>query len=179
VESGQTNYIYADGLETDRLRTRFLTRDDEEPWIEFFKEKETTEFMPLFHTLTPETSSKTWLDWQLNRYAAGKLGLQALIDKHSNQLIGHCGLLTQTIEGKGELEVGYHILKRHWGNGYATEAAKRFIDYAFESNLVTSLISIIDIGNVRSQRVANKNGLTLEKKVLWNDKDMYLYRIRA
>ena len=51
------------------------------------------------------------------------------------------------------------------------------MDYAFQNNLTNSIISIIDIRNIRSQRVADKNGLTREKQTKWSEIDVYIYRI--
>ena len=96
----------------------------------------------------------------------------------TKNFIGICGLLTQEIDEKKEIEVGYHILKKFWGQGYATEAAKLFIDYAFKNELANSIVSVIDVENFKSQKVAKKNGLTIEKKTKWLDnEDVYIYRI--
>ena len=79
---------------------------------------------------------------------------------------------------KKEIEVGYHVLKKFWGQGYATEAAKLFIDYAFKNELANSIVSVIDVENFKSQKVAKKNGLTIDKKTKWLDhEDVYIYRI--
>ncbi len=51
------------------------------------------------------------------------------------------------------------------------------IDYAFENGLTTSVISIIHTDNIRSQKVAEKNGLKREKKTIWAEFDAYIYRI--
>lgn len=170
-------YKYQEPLETERLRTRKLTEDDILIWSEFFSDKEAVEFIPFDDASSNTKRAKNWIDKQLSRYTTNRLGLQALIHKNTNQLLGQCGLLLQNVDGKKEIEVSYHILKKYWGNGYAPEAAKRFIDYAFENNLTTSVISIIHTDNIRSLRVAKKNGLKREKKTVWAELDVYIYRI--
>jgi RimJ/RimL family protein N-acetyltransferase len=52
-------------------------------------------------------------------------------------------------------ELGWTIARRHWGNGYATEAARALRPWAYEQG-VESLISLINPANVRSIRVAEK-----------------------
>ena len=84
----------------------------------------------------------------------------------------------QEVDRETEIEVGYHIFKRFWGQGFAPEAAKLFIDYAFKNNLSNSIISIININNIRSQQVAEKNGLVREKQTNWLDLNVYIYRIK-
>lgn len=169
-------YIYPDGLESPRLITQKLTESYILPWADFFKDKEAIEYFPLFDGTDLERS-KSWIERQLMRYTENRYGMQALVDKKSNEFIGQCGLLAQEVDGINELEVGYHIFKRHWGQGYAPEAARLFINFAFENNLTDSIISIIHINNLRSQKVADKNGLTRDKQTKWLDLDVYIYRI--
>ncbi len=170
-------YFYKDHLETPRLKTRFLIFEDIPKWAKFFEDKEAVELFPDFGLKTEMERSGHWIEKQLLRYKEKKFGMQALIHKESNEFIGQCGLLAQKIDGKEELEVGYHIFKKHWGNGYAPEAAKMFINYAIENNLSESIISIIDIRNKNSMRVAEKNGLVREKQCTWNGLDVFVYRI--
>jgi len=75
------------------------------------------------------------------------------------------------------VEVGYHIFKKYWGQGYAPEAAIAFINYGFENKLAPSVVSIIDVRNIQSQRVAQKNGLKQDKQTKWADLDVFIYRI--
>lgn len=171
------SYTYTDHLETKRLFTRFLTSEDIEVWARFFSDKEAVEFFPTFGFSSNSDQAKQWIERQLARYKENRFGLQALIDKKTNAFIGQCGLIKQDVAGTVEIEVGYHIFKKYWGQGYAPEAAKRFIDYGFENNLADSIISLIDIRNIKSQRVADKNGLAREKQVRWSGVDVYIYRI--
>ena len=172
-----TKYIYQDNLESLRLVTRKLIENDIVIWSDFFAEKDAVELFPTFGLITNSDRAKQWIEKQLARYSDNRFGLQALIDKTSKKIIGQCGLVTQEVDGKTEIEVGYHILKQYWGQGYAPEAAKLFIDYAFKNNLTQSVISIIDKRNFKSQRVAEKNGLKIEKEIKWSGMDVYIYRI--
>lgn len=171
-------YIYQDYLESGRLFTRYLTNGDIKAWICFFQDKDSTEYLPNPGFSSVEERAEHWIDKQLNRYASNQFGLQALIDKKTKQFIGQCGLLKQSVDGQTEVEVGYHIFKKYWGQGYAPEAAKLFINYAFENNITDSVASIINVNNLRSQRVADKNGLILEKQTKWSGLDVFIYRTR-
>src|SRR5688500_15614390 len=111
-------YKYHDHLQSERLFTRFLTLEDVLPWSDFFKDKEATAFFPDSHLHTNEEKARDWIDRQLKRYHENSFGLQALINKETNEFIGQCGLLEQHIGDKSEIEVGYHILKKFWGQGY-------------------------------------------------------------
>jgi ribosomal-protein-alanine N-acetyltransferase len=170
-------YIYRDQLHTKRLITRFLTPQDIAPWTQFFRDKEAIEYLSTFGSVSCEDMSKHWVERQILRYQEQRLGLQALINKATGEFIGQCGLITHEIHKRLEIGISYHIFKQYWGYGYGTEAAKCFIDFAFANDITSSIISIIDINNVKSQRVAEKNGLVREQQTRWAHHDVYIYRI--
>lgn len=171
------NYVYQDNLQSPRLKTRYLTREDIPVWSNFFECEECVQFFPSFGLNTPEERATHWIEKQLGRYKDNRFGLQALILKETGELIGQCGLLAQDVDGITEVEVGYHIFKQHWRKGYATEAAQLFKQYAFDNNLCQSLVSIIHVNNVLSQNVAERNGMKRDKLIKFFDVEHYLYRI--
>ena len=167
---------YLEDRETERLLIRPLVSDDDQDWQEFIMDEVATKYFPDEWKLKPE-KSKEWIDFQLKRYNDKRYGLQALIDKKTGKLIGQCGLLSQTIADRSELEIGYHLISRFQGNGYATEAAREFKKLAFANNLTDSLISIIDLENIPSQKVAERNGMTRETQTVFMKTDVFIYRI--
>lgn len=169
---------YIDGLESPRLISRFLNEADEAAWSEFFEDEAAVALFPPPFYQPGTNNAAVWIQRSMRRYAAGEYGLQAIVSKETGELAGLCGLILQEVAGEKELEVGYHMLRRHWGKGYAPEAARMFIDYAFENHLAPSLISIIDIRNAASQRVAEKNGFTIDKRLRWGVQDVFIYRLR-
>lgn len=170
-------YQYPDGLRTERLQTQFLRPEDKVQWTSFFESKKATTLFPDFGCTTPAENAEFWINTQLNRYTQGTLGLQSIIELKTGKIIGQAGLLLQEVDGVQELEVGYHIKEAYWGKGYAPEAAKLFIDHAFENQLAESIISIIDTRNDNSICVALKNGLKLEKTTVWKGLNVHIYRI--
>jgi [ribosomal protein S5]-alanine N-acetyltransferase len=75
------------------------------------------------------------------------------------------------------MEIGYHLLPKFWHGGYASEAAIACKDFAFKNNLSESLISIIHPKNIASQKVAIKNGMTLDKETSWREMKVWIFRI--
>ena len=59
-----------------------------------------------------------------------------------------------------QLELGWALIREHWGRGYATEAAAAIRDWALESRSIDLLVSLISPNNARSQRVAESLGAT-------------------
>lgn len=174
----KTEYQYHTNLSSPRLQTRFVTESDIPAWTEFFENEEAIQFFTsLKEYPSPEEKARFWIEKQIKRYETKTYGLQAILDKTTNTFIGQCGLLLQEVDGIKEIEVGYSIIPKFWGQGYAPEAAKIFFDYGFHTLGINSIISLIDVANIKSQRVAEKNGLRIDKRTSWMGIDAYVYRI--
>src|ERR1035437_5592747 len=130
----KNDFQYKDGLKTPRLITRFLTEADVAVWVEYCKDPVAATFTPI-PDKTPTEMAQLWIDFTLKRYRENRLGMQALISKETSGFIGMSGLLVQEVNGKSEIEVAYHLLRKYLGKGYATEAAQKFRDYGFEHHV--------------------------------------------
>ena len=51
------------------------------------------------------------------------IGLLAIERKAARDVIGYCGLVDSGRGSEGEPELAFELLRRAWGQGYATEAA--------------------------------------------------------
>ena len=83
----------------------------------------------------------------------------------------------QTVDGIDELEIGYSILPKFWRMGYATEAARKCKAHAQSYRLAHSLISIIHVDNIPSQKVAMNNGMHLDKTTIYNQNPSHIFRV--
>lgn len=118
-----------------------------------------------------------WMERQLARYRDNQGGLMAMINKFTNQFMGQAGLIIQHIDGQTELEVGYHLLPKFWGQGFATEAATHFKELAFQISEVESVVSYIEKNNTASQKVAERNGMHISGETRWKALDILIYRV--
>ena len=118
---------------------------------------------------------ESWIEKNTGRYQHDGHGLWAMVLKQSGELIGDCGCTLQEVEGKSELEIGYHVRRDLWGNGYATEAAQACMQHAFVKLGAARVISMIRPENMPSRRVAEKNGLVCVKIVFWRGYDHCIY----
>lgn len=164
------------GLESDRLLFRKLEEEDFDTWLEFFQNPLWNKYWEV-KPMTPEEHCRQWFDKNFYRYNKRLGGMNVLVDKTSGAFIGQCGLLIQTVDNREELEVAYSIMIPQWNKGYATEAAKKCIDVAFENDWRDSLISIIHINNIESQTVAIKNGLTWDYRTTYDNNPVNIFRI--
>ena len=169
--------FYPANHETKRLDIRLLNESDIEPWTHFMADPLAIKYFHPFKTEDAASNASKWIDKQLKRYAAGTYGLQSLFEKETRNFVGQCGLLTQEVNGRIELEIGYSLIPAFWGNGYALEAARFFRDLAFDLKLSPSVISLIHPENIASQKVAEKNGMERSASSRWHDVDVYVYRI--
>jgi RimJ/RimL family protein N-acetyltransferase len=60
--------------------------------------------------------------------------------------------------GDAQPELGWALIRAHWGHGYATEAAAAIREWAYACRSIDRLVSLISSDNVRSQRVAGRLG---------------------
>lgn len=104
-------------------------------------------------------------------------GIWGIYTKKDDRLIGRCGLQNSVIENKTEIELGYLIDHPYWNNGYATEAAKFVIDYAFHNLDIERIVALIDKNNISSRNVASKLGMQFTKEIKHNNRDCYMYTI--
>lgn len=169
------NYLLT-GEETERLTFRLLLESDYDTWLPFFLGENVAKFLLLDPSLSQRELCDKWFEKSMMRYDKGLGGMNVLIDKVSGEFIGQCGLLIQNIEEVEYLEVGYSILPKYWGKGFASEAAIKCKNFAFENNYRKELISIIHKDNIGSRTVAINNGMTLFRDDLKGENsefDMY------
>lgn len=151
-------------LETKRLLLRRLIMDDLDDLYALYKDPEIRKYFPEGILNFEETKEE--LEWHMNGHPKyPELGLWATIHKETGKFIGRCGLLPWTIEGQNEVEIAYLLDKSFWGQGLATEAAQGILQYGFEYLKLSRLICLIDPENIASQRVAERIGMSLEKRV--------------
>ncbi len=161
-------------LETERLILRYLTADDVEAMFAVIGDAEAMKYYP--QPLTRDDAQR-WIDRSLERYRTDGYGLFAVVLKSTGEVIGNCGLLRQEVEGESMLEVGYHFRRDHWGNGYATEAARGCMEYAFRQLAAAKVISLIVPENVPSRRVAERNGMQAERQVMFHERPHLMYSV--
>lgn len=166
-----------DGQKSERLDFRLLQEDDFEWWMEFSSNPGSTRFLNILGTLEPEAFCRSWFNKVFDRYRNDTGGHNVLVERESGQKVGMCGLLVQKVDGITELEIGYSLHPSFQGRGFATEAAQKCRDFAFDNNFSESLISIVHIENQASANVALRNGMKLDKTTVFKDIPVSVFRI--
>jgi [ribosomal protein S5]-alanine N-acetyltransferase len=152
-------------LETERLLLREMEWTDADDLASILCDAENMRFYT-----RPFTQGEVddWIRRNRERYRQGDgIGLWAVCLKgQDDTMIGDCGLVQQEVDGQHEMEIGYHFNAMYQGYGYATEAARACRDYGFTQVGRSKLISLIRPEHTRSRRVAERNGMTVEKETL-------------
>ena len=102
-------------------------------------------------------------------------GWWMLEQRVTGELVGMVGaFFREGLEGeaRGDLELGWLIIRRHWGCGYATEAARAALAFGFDTLGVDRAIAHIDAANGASIRVSEHIGMVFEGEV-----DFYAERL--
>ena len=92
------------------------------------------------------------------RDSTSGFGNWAIVEKESGRVVG--AVILQPLPGHPEIEVGWHLARRAWGKGYATESARLGVDYGFETLGLNRIVAVINPANHRSLAVAERLGMT-------------------
>ncbi|HEX9061361.1 MAG TPA: GNAT family N-acetyltransferase [Clostridia bacterium] len=164
-------------INTKRLEFRKYTMEDLDFLVSMTSDPDVMKYIGNGIPWTLE-ETKQRLEKFIGCYGLGEgMGLMLLINKQDGIPIGHAGLVPQIVEGKSETEIGYWISQNYWGQGYASEAAAACRDFGFQTLNKERLVSIIQFENTGSKNVAKKTGMTFEREVDFNSKNVALYSI--
>ncbi|WP_250435754.1 GNAT family N-acetyltransferase [Hanstruepera flava] len=143
-------------IETNRLALRELNTEDVSSLFQILSDKETMSYYPSTYDMT---GVRRWIKKSIKSYTENSFGLWAVLLKENCEFIGQCGISLQNINGKIIPEIGYHISKKFWNRGYATESAKASLEYGFKNLKLNEIFIHTYVKNIPSQRVAEKIGM--------------------
>lgn len=159
-------------LYTPRLTLRPLLPDDAEALHQVLHDPDVWQYFPL-----PEVPSlartRSYIKGQLDHWAEYSLGHWALEDKN-HILMGWGGL--QFLPDTKETEVAYCLGKPFWGKGYATEAARKSLEYGCNTLNLKEIIGLTHVDNKASQNVLLKAGLLLVDRKTYFGMDCFRFR---
>jgi len=142
-------------LETERLILRPIDPDrDFEGWAEAMADEATVRFIGgqvMNHAQAWRSMAMVLGHWQIRGY-----GFFSVEEKSSGRWVGRVGPW-YPLQWPGT-EVGWTIARPYWGRGYATEAARAAMRFAFDELGWTRIVHTIQEGNVASEAVARKLG---------------------
>jgi RimJ/RimL family protein N-acetyltransferase len=175
-------------LYTDRLWLRVPTPHDAEALYDLFADEEIMGGLNR-EPVSAVEDARAMIEAGIGGWRTDGLGPFILQTSGTDRrVVGQAGLMIFDTRGwrpstwaqagsHAQPELGWALIRAHWGHGYATEAAAAIRDWARESRSSSGLVSLISPDNVRSQRVAERLGAipteavtplhTRRKTVVW------------
>jgi RimJ/RimL family protein N-acetyltransferase len=152
---GNNKYIF----NSERLGFRNWRNNDLKEFVEINSDPEVMEHFP--STLSAK-ETEDLLQRLIKHYEEREYTYFATEILETGELIGFVGLAYQTYktEFSPATDIGWRLKKTAWGKGYATEGAKRCLEYAFDELKIFKVFSICTINNRKSEMVMKKIGMT-------------------
>lgn len=146
-------------LRTERLLLRGWRDADRAPFAAINADPEVVACLP--GALTREESD-AFVDRIEERFTEQGFGLWAVEVVGGEPFIGYVGLNVPRIEAPfmPAVEIGWRLARSSWGHGYATEAAREVLHFAFEGAGLDEVVSFTVPANERSQAVMRRLGMT-------------------
>ena len=163
-------------FETERLILREFDFADAEGLIEILSDPLVMKFSSMGPICGEQLKQNLALC--INKYKETGAGFWAVIEKASGELIGRIGLPYLEMEGEKFVEVAYRLRRKSWRKGYATEAAKGCVTFAFEALGQSFVRALIDPENASAIKVAMRLGMHFEKISFFHHKPVHVYRLQ-
>ncbi len=89
----------------------------------------------------------------------------AVDELQTDEFIGFIGIAKQNFEADFTpcVDIGWRLAKKYWGKGYATEGAKRCLEFAFFNKKLESIKAVAPQINLKSIKVMEKIGMKYVK----------------
>ncbi len=146
-------------IETERLILRKIGESDAALQYELLNTPTVMEYLggvkELHEIEAKHAKSMSW-------FAREGFGFMMLIEKSTGELVGHCGMKrvdNPLAPNVGDHEIGWLVREDRWRHGYANEAMRAVIDWAFQSIGVPHIVALTCERNVPSWRFMEKLGM--------------------
>jgi len=161
-------------LQTPRLILRSFREEDVGAMAQLFANPDFMRFS--LGVFTERKQTVAFIEKVIGWDHAGMPSQFAVVPKAEDAVIGYCGFYHHP-ELPGQVEIGYRLHPDYWNRGLITEAARAVRDHAFADLKLPRVISLIHVENIASRRVAEKNGMKVEKEITFRGFPTMVYAI--
>lgn len=175
-------------LHSERLTLAPFTLDDLDLSFEMFTDPAVVKYAG--DVMSKRAITEKASDWA-RRGGNGCIGIWTVYDRSTKEKYGSAALLPMPIEeddtdyslvvpGKmpqGDIEVGYFLKRSAWGHGYATEACRRLLQFAFQETPLQEVVATFHKENLASRNVLEKAGFMDRGTMLCYGKEGLNFRI--
>jgi len=161
-------------METERLILKHYADKDKADFIALF-----TDAGVMKHVgdgvLTEIQAEAFWQKLFEKLYPQG-FNIWAVFEKEESRYVGHAGIYPRPTK-KEDWELVYFLRRDVWSKGYATEMARRIIDYGFEELNLPKVYATVDDEHSASIRVLEKAGMNFERYEFDDDGRFSVYSV--
>jgi len=152
------NYIF----KSERLGFRNWKESDITKMAEINSDSEVMEFFPAIQN---RIQTEEFIARMQKQFLQKGFCYFAVEELKSNHFIGFIGLSEQNFEASFTpmIDIGWRLSKQYWGKGYATEGAKRCLDYAFNTLNFNTISATCPVINKNSENVMKKTGMVKKR----------------
>ncbi len=154
-------------IETERLYISEVTLEDAEFIFELMTAPSWIRYIGDRGIETIEDAKNYIREKHIQSYKDLGFGFYKIILKDDNTPLGMCGLIKRKI--LADVDIGYALLPKYEGMGYAFEAANATLDYAVNTLNFKKVVAITTNDNYRSIHLLEKIGMKYEKNIFYDD----------
>lgn len=146
-------------LRTERLSLRRWRDSDREPFAALNADPRVMEYFP---RCLDRAESDALIDRIEASFEQRGFGAWALEETATRRFVGFTGLNVPSFTASFTpcVEIGWRLAADAWGRGYATEAARRSLRFAFDDLALAEVVAFTTVANWRSRRVMERLGMT-------------------
>jgi RimJ/RimL family protein N-acetyltransferase len=166
-------------VETERLILRELLPEDENGMWEMDSDPEVHKYLGN-DPVTDMGRVRNVIAIIRQQYIDNGIGRWAMINKYTGSFMGWTGLKLMREESNGYIDyydLGYRILRKYWGHGFATESAIASLVYGFEKMALNDIYARANILNLASQNVLLKSGMKQGNQLNFDGIEHYWYSV--
>lgn len=148
--------------ETERLILREIVHEDEDAFFELDSDPEVHRYLGN-NPVKNIQETRDIIKAIRKQYIDNGIGRWAMIEKNTDRFIGWTGLklVRENINGHINFyDLGFRLIRKYWGKGYATESAIASLSYGFDKLNLLEIYGMADHENAGSIHVLTKAGLT-------------------
>lgn len=144
-------------LETNRLLIKKYTAEEKTDLINLFTDPETMKYVG--DGVMTVTEAERWWQKLFEKFYPQEMNIWAVFARESSDYVGHAGIYERPVKTE-DWEFVYFLRRGAWGQGYATELARRIIEFGFEELRLPEIFASVDNDHPASIRVLEKSGLS-------------------
>jgi [ribosomal protein S5]-alanine N-acetyltransferase len=163
-------------FETERLLIKLYTEKDKPDLIDLFTDPEVMKHVG--DGVMNEPEAEEWWQKLFHKFYPQELNIWAVFTKEDSEYIGHAGIYPRPTK-KEDWEFVYFLRRAAWGKGYATEIARRIIEFGFDELKLSEIFASVDNDHPASINVLEKAGMNFLRYEFDEEGSFSIYSIKA